>query len=78
MKEAKFGKMLQEERRKRGISQVELAKLTGVTVRAISYWENGGRELSISMATKLFDAMGLEMEIFVKEKQVIDNIPLEG
>lgn len=77
MKEAKFGKMLQEERRKKRISQSKLAKLTGVTVRAISYWENGGRELSISMATKLFDAMGLEIEIFVRERAREDNVPTE-
>ena len=51
--------------------------MTGVTVRAISYWENGGRELSISMATKLFDAMGLEIEIFVRERAREDNVPTE-
>lgn len=68
MKEHEFGKILQNERRKQGLSQAQLAEMTGFTVRAISYWENGGRELSISTAKKLFDSMGIELIISTRKK----------
>ena len=69
MKEHEFGKILQNERKNRGLSQAQLAEMTGFTVRAISYWENGGRELSISTAKKLLDAMEIELIITTRKKE---------
>lgn len=69
MKEHEFGKILQNERKKQGLSQAQLAEMTGFTVRAISYWENGGRELSISAAKKLLDAMEIELIITTRKKE---------
>lgn len=69
MKEHEFGKILQNERRKQGPSQAQLAEMTGFTVRVISYWENGGRELSASTAKELLDAMGIELIITTRKKE---------
>ena len=52
-----FGKILKEERIKRGLSQKKLAEAAGVTARAIIYWENGQRQMNIESADRLFKAM---------------------
>ena len=35
----RFARILQDERKKKGISQEKLAKMIGVTERTISYWD---------------------------------------
>lgn len=57
MHEQKFAKILQNERKKKGVSQMELAKMTGFTVRAISYWETGKRNITLENADKVFKAL---------------------
>lgn len=57
MYEQKFGKILQNERKKKGVSQQELAKMTGFTVRAISYWETGKRNITLENADKVLKAL---------------------
>lgn len=42
MKEIHLGRILIENRHKRGITQEDLAKHIGVTTAAISKWETGG------------------------------------
>lgn len=69
MEEYDFGKVLQYERKKRGITQAELAKVTGFTIRAISYWENGNRKMSLATATKVFERMGLKLKIVVEDNK---------
>lgn len=58
-----FGKILKEERTKRGISQKKLAEAAGVTARAIIYWENGQRQMNIENADKLFKALHTSIKI---------------
>ena len=49
-----LGKLLQKERNKQGLSQQKLADMAGVTKRAICYWENGTKKMSIDSADKVF------------------------
>ena len=42
-----LGKLLQKERIKQGLSQQKLADMAGVTKRAINYWENGSKSMSL-------------------------------
>lgn len=58
-----FGKILKEERLKRGLSQKRLAEAAGVTTRAIIYWENGQRQMNIENADKLFKALHTSIKI---------------
>ncbi len=57
MKEQKFAKILRNERKKAGLSQAQLAEMTGLSVRTISLWENGGRKMTLENADKVFRAL---------------------
>lgn len=63
MGEQQFGKILQNERKRKGISQGELARMTGFTIRAISYWENGKRKMTLENADKVFKALHITVTI---------------
>lgn len=58
-----FGKMIKKERVKQKISQKRLAEIAGVTPRAIIYWENGQRQISIECADKIFKALHMSVRI---------------
>ena len=39
-----LGKILKETRIKKGLTQAVLAEKAGVTIRSITYWENGKKK----------------------------------
>lgn len=59
----RFARILQDERKKKGISQEKLAKMVGVTVRTISYWETGKRKMTLENADKVFKALSVSVVI---------------
>lgn len=69
MEKHEFGKILQNERTKQGITQAQLSEMTGFTIRAITYWENGHREMSVQNANKVFGALGLKVKVSVEKLQ---------
>ena len=52
-----FGKRLNELRQEEKITRMELAKRLNVSVRLISYWENGERECSFDTLIQLADLL---------------------
>ena len=58
-----LGKILQEERKKQGLSQQNLADMAGVTKRAIAYWEKGTKSMSVESADKIFKALRISIKI---------------
>lgn len=62
-----FGEIIRSERIKRGITQAELAKKSGFTREAVSYWENGHKSISLENADKLADTLSIEIIIGAKE-----------
>lgn len=58
-----LGKLLKEERQKQKLSQQTLAQKAGVTKRAIIYWENGERKMSVDNADKVFKALHVSITI---------------
>ena len=52
-----FAKRLGELRKEEGITRAELAKKLNVSVRLISYWENGERECSFDTLIQLADLL---------------------
>ena len=58
-----FGEFVAQEREARGMTKTELAKRSGVTLRAVQYWEQGKKNITLENAAKLLDALGLELKI---------------
>lgn len=54
-----YGKMLMKYRKRRGMTRKELAEKAGVTVRAVTYWENGKRHMTLLSADRVFRALGM-------------------
>jgi len=66
-KEEIFGKILQEERKAKKISQEKLAKLTGLDRTFISLIENGKRSPTFSTILKICSALEIApSELFLK------------
>jgi transcriptional regulator with XRE-family HTH domain len=66
-KEEIFGKILQEERKAKKISQEKLAKLTGLDRTFISLIENGKRSPTLSTILKICSALEIRpSELFSK------------
>lgn len=62
----KIGKIIEKERIKSNISRSKLAEMIGCTSRAIDYWENGKRSISLENADKIFKALGKTITIGAK------------
>jgi transcriptional regulator with XRE-family HTH domain len=59
----KIGLMIAKERIKKNMSRPRLAELAGCSTRAIEYWENGKRKITLDFANKIFNALGLTIKI---------------
>lgn len=59
----KIGELIEKERIKSNISKAKLAEKIGCTSRAIDYWENGERSISLENADKIFKALGTAIVI---------------
>ena len=79
-KEEIFGKILQDERKAKSISQEKLAKLTGLDRTAISLIENGKRSPTFTTILKICSALEIEpSELFsIYEKKDPDYFVKKG
>ncbi|MGN2337934.1 helix-turn-helix transcriptional regulator [Clostridium cagae] len=59
----KVGELIEKERIKNNISKTKLAEKVGCTSRAINYWENGERSISLENADKIFKELGIAITI---------------
>lgn len=55
-----FGEKLEEARTKKGMSQEDVAKLTGFSRSLISYYESGKRSINFNDAVMLCDRCGFD------------------
>ena len=62
-------KKLREIRKKKKISQKELADLSGVYQSCISMYENGQRSPRLEIATKIASALGVTVDELIGEKK---------
>ena len=71
---SEIGLIIYQERNKKKMSKHRLAQLVGCTIRAIEYWENGKRNMSLDNASKVFNALELTLKIgYVKDGFKIEN-----
>lgn len=64
-----FGKIIKAERERQGMTQVELARKSGFTREAISYWEHQNRAITLENADRLLKALGIEIIIGGKQNE---------
>ena len=53
-----LGDVLKKARKDAGMSQSQLARGAGVTIRSITHWETGTRKMSLESAERVFRALG--------------------
>ena|SRR5690349_6452309 len=59
------GRMLRAARDKEGVTQIQLAKLTGIPQRHISEMEHGKRGIGKERAKKLAEALKIDYHVFL-------------
>ena len=64
----KFGEQLQSLRMETQTSRVELANKLNVSVRLISYWENGKRECDFDTLIKIADIFSVSTDYLLGRK----------
>lgn len=77
-----IGKLIKFYRRKLGLTQTELSKLTGISQSTISDYEKGNIIPSISNIKKIAKALNIEPKLFFMEKEIdypeLNFIPIIG
>lgn len=63
-----YGFKLKNQREKAGLSQTQLAKLTGITQSSISRWEENKRTPSIENCVQLADFYGISVDEPIKHE----------
>ena len=63
-----FFEMLYELRVESGLSRAQLAEKLNVSVRLISYWENGQRECDFDMLIKIADLFSVSIDYLLGRK----------
>jgi transcriptional regulator with XRE-family HTH domain len=65
-----IGQQLKEARDRCGLTQEQAAKYLGVVREALSYYENGRREIDLVTLKKLADLYGYSIEYFLSESPI--------
>jgi transcriptional regulator with XRE-family HTH domain len=77
-----IGKLIKFYRKKLGLTQTELSKLTGISQSTISDYEKGNIIPSISNIKKIAKALNIEPKLFFMEKEIdypeLNFIPIIG
>ena len=66
--EHKFSEQLSSLRIENNLSRVQLAEKLNVSVRLISYWENGKRECDFNMLIKIADLFSVSVDYLLGRK----------
>ena len=64
----KFSEQLSALRAENNFSRVQLAEKLNVSVRLISYWENGQRECDFDMLIKIADLFSVSIDYLLGRK----------
>ena len=62
-----FGKYIKDIRERKGINQTEIAEKLGVSQPYLSYLERGERDVDLSLALNLCDAVGTDIRDFINK-----------
>ena len=69
MDQLKIGRFIAEQRKEKGLTQMQLAEMLGITDKAVSKWERGIAMPDVSMMPELCGILGISInELFNGEK----------
>ena len=66
---AQIAEQVAEQRKARGVSQAELAELTGTTQSAIARLESGGRPPRIDTLLRVAEALDCELQVELRPRR---------
>lgn len=76
LKNGGFGTRVRLLRKRKGLTQVELAQRLGVTQRGISYYENEAANPSMEIIEKIAEAIGVSKRLLIEyDEQPIEEEP---
>jgi len=67
--EIKFGERLKALRIENNFSRITIAEKLNVSVRLVSYWENGERECDFNMLIKIADMFSVSIDYLLGRKE---------
>jgi len=67
--EIKFGERLKALRIENNFSKIKIAEKLNVSVRLVSYWENGERECDFNMLIKIADMFSVSIDYLLGRKE---------
>jgi len=73
MNQEKIGKFILENRKKRNITQAELAEKLGVTDRTISNWENGKNMPDLSLFKPLCEILDISINELISGEKIANE-----
>ena len=73
----RFAENIKIYRKKRKMTQDELAKKLGVSRSAVGMWESGTREPDYDTLEKIADALYVNIESLIGREEYIKNLPWE-
>lgn len=73
MDQIKIGSFIASRRKEKGLTQVQLAEMLGITDRAISKWENGRAMPDSSIMLELCDILGITVNELLSGEMIMKN-----
>lgn len=72
------GELIKRYRQEAGLSQWDLSKKTGFSIKTISAWEYGARNPKVKNIKKIADALGVSAENFMQENHCYGKKATKG
>ena len=69
---ASIGENIRKLRKARGLTQEQLAELTGINEKSISFYENGSRNVPSDCLFPFADALGVSVEVILGREKLTE------
>ena len=73
MDQIKSGKFIAEQRKRAGLTQLQLGEMLGITDRAVSKWENGKSMPDVSIMLELCSILDISVNELLSGERIEDN-----
>lgn len=75
-KHLNIGGKIQARRKAMGLSQEDLAQLTGVSRQSVTKWETGQSAPDLDRLVEVSDVLGVSLDFLLREPQQVSSPPL--